>query len=290
MQIDHHSIDPVREGGHDMRWGTRVSAVAIGAVLALAGPTAAAFAAVPANDEWTAATPITALPTTIIQDTTQATTDAVDAALNCGAPATNGSVWFRLTATQDGSVIADGTASDFSTGFFVTEGDPTAGVLLACAPGAVLFNVSAGQTYYIVAFSDTVGVPGGNLSVTFAAAPPAPTISATVDPRGTAFKDGSALVSGTYTCTGSPDFAELFGTLTQRIGRVKINGFFDVFYSPPTCDGSPQPWSAVVTSDTGLFAGGKAASVTVAFACDRFQCGDGFVEQTVQLSRGTGRR
>lgn len=40
-----------------------------------------------------------------------------------------------------------------------------------------------------------------------------------------------------------------------------------------------------VFSDNGLFKGGKAATVSVAFACGPFFCGDGFAEARVQLKR-----
>ena len=40
-------------------------------------------------------------------------------------------------------------------------------------------------------------------------------------------------------------------------------------------------WSA----DNGLFKGGRAANVTVAFACGAFECATDFEETTVRLRR-----
>jgi hypothetical protein len=244
----------------------------------------AASAAPPSNDTAAGATPVT-LGQTYTQDTTEATTDALDAALNtqCGAPFTNASVWFTYTDTTGAGFLADMTASDYSGGFMITEGDPNNGTLVACGPGQSATRGAAGTTYYIVAFSDTA-TNGGNLSVTFSALPPAPVASLTVDPKGYAYKDGSAKISGTYSCTNADGYnSDVEGTLTQRVGRTKINGFFFVY--PLECDGSVHRWDALVTSDNGLFAGGKAANVSLAFACGLIECTVAEATGTVQLSR-----
>jgi hypothetical protein len=260
-----------------------LSAATAGALLLPVMATAASAAPAP-NDTAATATVVSSLPTTISQDTTGATTDATDAALNanCGAPFTNASVWFTYTAATDGGVVADMSASSYSGGFMVTEGDPAGGALVACGPTTVGFSTTAGQTYYVVAFSDTTTV-GGQLEVTFDVAPPAPEVTFTLNPKGTAYKDGSAKLTGTYSCTNADDFfSDIEGTLTQRVGRVKISGFF--FVNPLQCDGATHTWEAVVVSDTGLFRGGKGATVAFAYACGLFECSLGYTEQTVQLS------
>lgn len=265
------------------RLRTTLTAAVAGALLLPSLATAAVAASVP-NDTAATATAITTLPTSISEDTTSATTDALDATLNagCGAPFTNASVWFRYTAPADGGLIADMTASDYTGGFMATEGDPSNGALVACGPEAVGFATTAGQTYYIVAFSDTA-TNGGQLAVTFDTAPPPPEISVTVNPRGTAYKDGSAKLTGTYTCTNADDFSsEIDGTLTQRVGRVKVTG--DFFVYPLQCDGVVHQWVGIATSSNGLFRGGKGASVTFGFACGLFDCSLGYTEQKVQLS------
>lgn len=245
----------------------------------------AAHATTPSNDTVSGATEISSLPTTITQDTTQATTDAVDAALNddCGAPATNASVWFKYTDVDGAGFIATMENSDYSGGFFVTEGDPSLGNnLVACGPTTVGVQTTPGETYYVVAFSDT-SVNGGNLEVTFDKAPPMPELSVSADSRGVAYKDGSAQLTGTYSCTNADGWdSEIDGTLTQRVGRVKITGYFFIY--PLVCDGTTQNWSAQVFSDNGLFRGGKAASVAFGYACGVFACSDGYAEQTVQLN------
>jgi Family of unknown function (DUF6299) len=258
-------------------------------VLAMAlvpATTLAAQAAPPTNDTVAGATVITSLPTTITQDTTEATTDETDALVNsaCGAPFTNASVWFVLTASESGGVVATMEGSDYSGGFIVTEGPPATGNLVACGPTSVAFPVSAGATYYVVAFSDTEA-NGGTLVVTFDATPPPPSVTLDVDDRAQVDRNGSVVLSGTYTCADA-DFADVFGTVTQRVGRVFISGSFGLSL---LCDGSPQTWQAETVGQTGLFAGGKAATVSFAFACNVVTCTEYTFEDTVKLSKGRPR-
>ena len=266
-----------------------VLAAAAAAMLVPGFGMTAAYAAAPGNDTPAGATTISALPTTIDEDTTAATTDASDAALNdqCGAPETGASVWLTYTDTTGTGFVASVDESDYSAGLLVTEGDPALGNVVACGPSAVGVPTTLGTTYYVMAFSDST-TTGGHLHLVFDVAPPPAELTVTASPRGVAYKDGSALVSGTYSCLNADgENSEIDGTLTQRVGRVKITGDFAVW--PLECDGSSHPWSAQVTSYNGLFRGGKAASITFGYACGAFTCADGYSEQTVQLS-GTSKK
>ena len=100
-----------------------VALVAAAALLPLTAP--AAYAAVPGNDVPSGAVTLT-IGQTWTEDTTEATTDALDAALNqkCGAPFTNASVWFTYTDPTGAGFMADLTASSYAGGFIVTAGDP----------------------------------------------------------------------------------------------------------------------------------------------------------------------
>ena len=152
------------------------------------------------------------------------------------------------------------SGSDFTAGVIIVAGEPTAdSVVVACGPDGAAVRGDAGTTYYVMAFSDTVGVIGGNLVADFSALPPAPEATLTVEPRATAYKDGSLLLRGTYSCTNADGYSsDVEGTVTQTVGRTKIEGFFFVY--PLECDGDVHPWEAIVTSSNGLFAGGKATS------------------------------
>ncbi len=262
-----------------------VMATTITAVIGLAAP---AYAAAPTNDGSTGATAAT-LGSSIIQDTSAATTDAQDTQLNdaCGAPATDASVWFSYTAASDGGVVVDVSSSDYSAGVLVGVGTPGALETVACAPGTTAFSAAAGTTYYVLAIDDQFdgGGNGGTLRISFAAAPPPPTVDFTVDPVGRVNqRTGSATLSGSFTCTNA-SFLDAFGDLKQSVGRFVIRGFFGIFADGSQCDGTPQRWSATVTPDNGKFAGGKAAAVTFTFACGAFDCAEGFGEHKVQLRR-----
>ena len=268
-----------------MRAPRLLVALAAAALLAPLGATSASAA--PTNDTVAGATAVTVLPETITQDTSAATTDEVDAVLReqCGAPATNGSVWFTYTDPTGNGIAVDVSESSYSAGVAIVAGDPTSGgELVACGPVAAAARGAVGTTYYVLAFSDTPGVIGGDLVATFSDPGPAPEVSLTVDPRGTAYRDGSARLTGTYSCLNADGYqSEIDGQLVQQVGRVKVNGFFFVY--PLECDGTVHAWEGYVFSDNGLFAGGKAANVSIAFACGSFDCSAAFVEQRVQLTR-----
>lgn len=248
------------------------------------------------NDTPEAAIP-TELGTIYTQDTREAVTEPEDAGLsvNClGVPAVKGSVWYSYTSDGsegagiivDGTVTAeDGTITSYDLGFMIYEGTPTADSLVACGPMMSGAYTTAGNTYYIMAFTaNSTDVPGGDLVLQVRAGGETPTMSVTVDKRGTSFKDGSARITGTYSCTDA-EYSELWGTLTQRVGRLKITGEF--YVTDLTCDGGTYPWDAFATSQNGYFAGGKAANVTIGFVCGALECAEGWAEATVQLTRAS---
>lgn len=266
------------------RRSTLATLTSLAAVLALGLQSPAFASAPPANDSVGGATNISALPFDDTVDTTAATTDSDDAALNanCGAPATNGSVWYTWTAPAgvDGLVV-DVSQSSFSAGVIIGERNAGVWSLDSCGPGTVGMPVSAGTTYYVLAFSDTPGVTGGTLSL-HAEAAVIPTISVTVNPRGKVDRYGNAILTGTYTCTNG-SFVDIFTQLNQPVGRFLIQGFGDT--GSATCDGATHAWTSVVQPQNGKFAGGKSASFTDGFTCGNFFCNDSFVTQKVQLSK-----
>lgn len=244
-----------------------------------------ALAAAPTNDLYTGRTTIGALPFSETLDTTEATTDADDVELNaeCGAPATDASVWYEFTATADMGVLVDVSASDYSAGVLVGTGAPGSFSIVSCGPAGVIFFAESGVTYAILAIDDQLDEAGtgGTLVISVDEAPPPPEIDITVDPTGTFNpQTGSATISGTVTCSGDADFASVEVELRQRVGRFVITGFG---WMDPFCDGTTQPWSIEVTGSNGLFKGGQAVAVTFAIACGEFDCGFDFEEATVRL-------
>jgi len=269
------------------RIGYRVSvaSIVVGAVLVGAGP---AYAAAPANDTFPGAIAISSVPFSTTLDTSEATTDAddVNANVNCGAPATDASVWYSFAPAADGAIVVDVSASSYTAGVLVVTGAPGMFQIIACGPGAVAFPTTAGTTYYLLMIDDQLdgGGNGGTLVVNVVEAPPPPTIQATVDATASFdSRTGSATAHGTITCTGVVEFAFVDVELHQRVGRGEVVGVGAV---EVTCDGTTRPWSVEVFPIFGSkFAGGKAASLTLAVACGPFECGISFQEHIVQLSR-----
>jgi hypothetical protein len=258
----------------------------LGTVLSLL-VAAPAAAAAPPNDTLAGAIEVF-IGTTVTENTDEAITDAFEQALAdfCGPPAAGGAVWFEFVAPEDGTVAFDTTESDFSAGIFVYAGTPTPEGVLACGPGRVAIDTVQGETYNIMAIGDglTPEITGELVFEVREAVPP-PELDVTVA-SGSVNRQGVVRLTGTVTCsseTGDPIGVELFGDLTQRVGRLLIRGSFGTFLEVP-CDGSTTPWEAFLTGDNGVFSGGKAATVTFAFGCTDV-CSEAYVETTIQLRR-----
>jgi hypothetical protein len=255
------------------------------ASLFTAGPV---LAAVPGNDTFAGATDITAIPFTETIDTTEATTDADDAEMNvadCGAPATDASVWYTITPSADAFLVADVSSSNYSAGAIVATGSPGSFSFVTCGPGAVVWDAASGVTYSILVFDDQLdgSGTGGSLTINVDVVPPPPDVSITVNKRGMFdAHTGGARVSGTVTCTGDAEFSFIDVFMRQKVGRFFIDG--EGFIEGFACDGSTQPWSVDIFPFNGVFKGGRTATVTFALACGQFLCGEGFQESVVYLS------
>ena len=259
--------------------------ISIVALLSL-GMAAPVLAAVPGNDTYAGRTVIGSAPFGESVDTTEATSDADDAEANaqCGAPATEASVWYELTAASDGGLVVDVSTSTYPAGVTIVTGSSGSFELVTCGPFAVAFGAAAGQTYAILVFDFEAGASnGGTLNITVDELPPPPVVDVTVDPVGHFNpRTGSATITGNVACTGAAEFAFIQVQLRQTVGRFTITGFgFNEFL----CDGTTQPWSVEVFADNGLFRGGRAVSVTFAQACTVFGCGEDFEERIVMLRR-----
>lgn len=255
--------------------------LAMSLTMLLAAPV---LAAPPTNDTYAGSEPIGALPFSTTVDTTEATTDADDAEWNaqCGAPATDASVWYAYTAASDDLIIANTEGSSFTPGVAIVVGAPGSFAVVACGPDAVIFETIAGETYQIVVFDDQFDGEGngGTLVLSVDEAPPPPSIDVTVDPVARFnSRTGGVTVTGTVTCEGEADFTTIDLIVEQRVGRFVVRGFGSAFF---TCDGTTQTWTADIFGDNGLFKGGKATSLTFAVACGVL-CGEDFEEVTLKL-------
>jgi hypothetical protein len=261
-----------------------VAALVLGTLITSAGT---ALAAVPSNDTYGGRTVFAAIPFTESLDTTEATTDSDDRDINantdCGAPPTDASVWYEFTPAADGILLVNMNGSTYSAGAIVATGSPGNWTAVACGDGAVRWTATAGTSYTVLVFDDQYDGQGtgGTLNLTIEVLPPPPTVDITVNPVA-AFniKTGSATVSGTATCTGDPSFTFVDTVLTQQAGRFTVRG---VGHSDILCDGTARSWTVEVRPDSGKFAGGKAASVTEAWACGILRCAIDSEQGTVLL-------
>jgi hypothetical protein len=227
----------------------------------------------------------------ITQDTTTSdATDPGETALNgnCGAPVVEHGVWFKITGTAAVPFVAfDTTESDYGAGIMVFEGTPGSDTFITCGPGRVGAGLAEGVEYNVMVFGDgTTAETAGSLVLHVVAAAAPPTLEVTINRSATVNRLGEVHLSGTITCTsddGSGTIVDVFGDITQRVGRLLIRGFFDTFLDLP-CDGTTQVWDAFAIGDNGVFAGGKAVTVAIGFACTDF-CSEGFVQATIQLKR-----
>ena len=247
--------------------------------------TLTALAAAPSNDIFGSATPAS-IGFSEVLDTTEATTDADDAQLNtnCGAPATDASVWYTLSGT-DTVVVVDVSLSDYSAGVLIGEGTQGNLNIVNCGPGTVAFFAAAGTTYYVLAIDDQLngdGLNGGQLSISFSEIL-VPTLDEfTVNRFGSAnTRTGVATISGTYVCSNA-DFIEVDVSARQNVGRFTIFGA-GVFFDFSTCDGTSHTWAADVYPENGKFAGGKTLTVSFSYVCGALECAFGYAEQVVQL-------
>ncbi|MCP2323806.1 hypothetical protein HDA40_002313 [Hamadaea flava] len=246
-----------------------------------------AYAAAPANDTIAGAVAIGALPFSTTLDTTEATTEKSDAEANpadCGAPSTDASVWYDLTLPADDIALVDVSASNYGAGVLVVNGDPGFFKFVTCGPGAVAFDVTAGTTYHLMIIDDQQDGTGngGDLHLSVTTAPPPPDLSVTVDPTGSFDKaTGAAIIHGTATCTGQVDFGGILADVIQKVGRGVVYGFGETELA---CDGTTESWSITAIPSLGTkFAGGKTATVSLAYACGPVFCNESYQEYTVQL-------
>jgi len=239
----------------------------------------ASAAAPPGNDEPQGAVKLH-VGERVVQNTTKATTTAEDEALNanCGAPATNASVWYKFHARVARKVVLDMTASSYSGGMLIFKGTPTAKSLVNCGPDAVPLVARASKTYYIMVISDT-DVNGGKLVLTLKKAQP-PVVRVSVASQGVAFRGGAARIQGSYFCKNGDSGARLNSHLFQLAGRLKIQAHSG---QGLRCDATRHRWSARLVSPTGTYAPGHALATVRIIACGVFVCRHDIARRHIQL-------
>ena len=248
-------------------------------------------AAPPTNDTVAGATVVN-VGSEIVQDTTEAAeSDPFETSLNelCGAPVVAHGVWFTITVPTTQLVGFEVVGSSYTVGGMLFAGAPTPESLLDCGPDVLLGELVGGQEYHFLAFGDGFSEEtSGTLRLVVREGVPAPAIDFAVDRFANVDRSGVVHLTGTVTCTstnGTGFVGEVFGELTQRVGRFLVRGLFQNAGLSIPCDGTSQPWEAWAVGETGIFAGGKAATLALAIGCTDL-CDSGYTEATIQLRKG----
>jgi hypothetical protein len=238
---------------HDYRLGLVITSLAV----VLVAPTAA-LAETPTNDLITQASPITAVPFSVQQDTTEANGDGPRICAN------NGSVFYKFRPAADMRVQVDTLGSDYDTVVTVLRGRLSNLQLVTCdddafwPQSAVRFDARAGVRYIIMVgrCCRHGGAGGGALSLSVTEAPTASyaveltTTSGTIDPI-----SGDIELDGILDCTHR-SVIDVSGTVRQRRGDLYIaRGWFRFSIR---CTGSGS-WAAVADVEGNIgFASGDA--------------------------------
>jgi hypothetical protein len=221
------------------------------------------------------------LPWTARLDVAGATLDALESGLatDCGFPATDRAVWYRVDDPDGLGFVADASRSDHPVGIAVLGGDPRDNVLMGCSRGSVL-TASGGPTgpVYVAILSDAHAT--SHVAVDFHALVAAPAVAATLDSVGT-LDAGAARLAGTYSCSGSGAVTvSVAGSLAQGADLTGIASPAD-----GVCDGALHPWSLVVSGPSAFQPGPAQGEVTVS-ACAGAVCTHETARGPVTLSSG----
>jgi hypothetical protein len=237
---------------HGYRLGLVITSLAV----VLVAPTAA-LAETPTNDLITQATPISAVPFSVEQDTTEANGDGPRICAN------NGSVFYKFRPAADMRVQVDTLGSDYDTVLTVLRGPLSNLQRVACnddglhLASVVRFDAQAGVRYFImVARCCRFGRAGGGaLTLSVTAAPTDP-FAVDVAPTGGVIDpvSGDLELAGIVDCTHrSVGYVE--GTVRQRRGDLYVaRSWFDFSY---TCTGS-DVWTTEADVNLIGFASGDA--------------------------------
>jgi hypothetical protein len=267
-------------------------AISTGTVLflSLAGG-ASVLAAPPSNDDFNAATVISAFPFADTVNTTEATAAPDDPVPSgsCALGDAVATVWYSLTPASDMRIRIDTSGSDYFAVVAAYTGSRGALAEIGCGGGSNLLtlDVAAGVMYSFMVFPLPGTLPG---TLSFSAQEIVPVSAAvTINPTGLVNpKTGVATVSGTITCSGleamTLDGMPGPGTLQQVFAhRVIISGTFN----PPVtaCTGAAIGWSSTLTGTNGLFGPGSAQAFATIQACSSitFECAIASTNAAIRL-------
>lgn len=214
--------------------------VSLALVLSVLGQPA--FAAPPANDDWSNRNVIDSYPRTVNLSTVDATTAPADPTPRCGNNNRARSVWYSFTPSADVRLEANTVGSNYDTIASVWTGSTQSGFSsVACnddssdVQSRVYFNAAANEEYSIMVSS--YGDEGGNLTLRLREAPADLLLDVVVDDFGwTNAISGRTGITGEITCS-QESTVTLDWRLTQRQGARTVEGYG---YEEIECDGNER--------------------------------------------------
>jgi hypothetical protein len=264
---------------HSLR--RRLMMVVISGAMALVTVASPAFAASPINDDISNAIIVGDTPYTDTVDTSEATVGEGDS--GCGAA----TVWYAFTPSEDGVYQFNTFGSDYDTTLALFEGSPGNLTLLACSDDtenslqSLIAHALVGGATYFVEAGACCDSPGSNLVVNIDVAPPPFQVALALDGVRVGRELGSAIVSGSATCSGEGG-GELSGTLVQKQGLFVVRG---EFFAGFRCTDRPTTWTATVSGGSRVFLPKPATVSLNGLGCDLFSCDDSSVVQRVKITR-----
>ena len=202
--------------------------------------------AAPANDDFDAATTITALPfseTLSIAEATVAADDRLHEA-NCPSGIGGNTVWYEFTPARDMRLSADVVDSRPTVFIFLYTGTRGNLTFVRCSdalPFPIIFDAVGGTTYHFMVGADELEFrPPGTMTFTLQTSLE---VSVTIDPVAALTKNGLAAFTGTVHCS-RPAFVELSGDLLRKGELILAGGLFTAL----DCDGVTS-WQAEVQND-----------------------------------------
>jgi hypothetical protein len=201
-------------------------------------------------------------------------------------------VWYQFTPSEDMTIAADTSGSDYNTTLFVYTGEMGSLSEVACnddtffPQSRVVFDTAAGVTHFFMVGSYSYFDPaGGTLVFNVDVAPPPFEFDFRVDERGLGRPStGEVTITGEVECSRQA-FSSISIVVEQRVGRFIVRGFGNT--SIENCEGV-TPWSIAATGDNGLFVAGKVEVFAFASA-SAVDGGGAFDEEflTVRLRGGS---
>ncbi len=225
--------------------------------------------AAPANDDFAGAIAVTSTPAAYTIDTRAATTEPGEFTgpyPTCSHSEVHSTVWFQVTTTQAGTMLAEADGTAYNTVLGVFKGTQLASLeFMHCSnpayptPPRVPWRAEPGETYYVQAGART-GDPAGTLDITF---------ELLDTPANDQVADATIITSLPTTITGTT-----YGATVRQASPCHVPGTVDVWYRY-----TPTEGTVLNTAGVEVFEGTTFEDLVTIDDCGN--------DQTATLAAGT---